>query len=137
MDREQPRDSLDMNPLHGTNGQLMAMAAHRYCLGRRSYIVGACIEWLEAWWGEFDENTRRVIVRDTVEALQDHEAGDDTDFAAWKAFAERIWARDDFTDFSCAWVKGAVAHRKREWPLEESTPDSHGDDDEGCGSSHR
>ena len=30
-----------------TNDQLMAMAAHRYCLGRRSYIVGACIEWIQ------------------------------------------------------------------------------------------
>lgn len=112
--------SLPHNPLHGTNGQLMVMAAHRYSLGRRSYIVGACIEWLEQWWGEFDENTRRVIMRDTVEALQDDLAGDACDFADWKAFAERIWTRDDFTENSRAWVKNAVAYRKREWPLRDS-----------------
>ena len=56
-------------PLSGTDGQLMVMAAHRYCLGRHSYIVPSCIEWMEAYWGLFEQNTRHVIVRDTVDHL--------------------------------------------------------------------
>ena len=32
------------------NDQLMAMAAVRYCLGRSSYIVGACVEWVRENW---------------------------------------------------------------------------------------
>lgn len=47
------------------------MAAHRYCLGRQSYIVGACIEWLKGNWDKFDDSTRNVLVRDTLEALMD------------------------------------------------------------------
>jgi hypothetical protein len=30
----------------------LAVAAHNYCLGRQTYIVGACIEWLLANWSK-------------------------------------------------------------------------------------
>ena len=103
------------NPLSGTNGQLMVMAAHRYCLGRQSYIVPACITWLRSWWDDFGLGTKRVIVRDTVEALQDGYAGSEYDAGEWKRFA--VWAYEQMDEESRAWCKSAVAHREKEWPL--------------------
>lgn len=102
--------------LEGTNGQLMVMAAHRYCLGRQTYIVGSCIEWLRLWWPKFDRNTRNVIVRDTVEALQDNCAGSECDARDWKAFAE--WAWDQMGTEDKVWCKQAVGWRDKEWPLD-------------------
>lgn len=99
------------SPLDGINGQLMVIAAHRYCLGRSSYIVGSCIEWIQRWWPEFDDNTRRVIVRDTTEALQDGER-----IPAWKRLAEWMWRELD--DKQRAWVYDALAHRDKPWPLD-------------------
>lgn len=103
------------NPLTGTDGQLMVMAAHRYCLGRQSYIVGACIDWLRLWWGEFERNTKNVIIRDTIEALQDKSAGSDYDHKMWKEFTQWAWEQTD--ESSRLWCKQAVAHRNKPWPL--------------------
>lgn len=105
------------NPLEGTDGQLMVIAAHRYCLGRQSYIVGSCVEWLRAWWGDCDRTTRHVIMRDTIEALQDGNAGGSMDIREWKWFAE--WAWDHMDDAGRRWVKQAVAHREKPWPLKD------------------
>ena len=44
--------------------ELMVMAAFRYCLGSRTYIVGACADWLIDIWPMLSENTRSVIRRD-------------------------------------------------------------------------
>lgn len=54
---------------------LMVMAAFRYCLGRRTYIVGACVDFLKANWQHLDHRTREVIERDLrEEVLRDDEA---------------------------------------------------------------
>ena len=56
-------------------GELMAMAAVRYCLGRRSYIVSDCVDWLFDNWNKFGENTRNLIKRDIEEEIKrDEEA---------------------------------------------------------------
>jgi hypothetical protein len=102
------------HPLSDMNGQLMAMSAHRYCLGRQSYIVGACIEWLRQWWPELNENTRSVILRDTIEALQDDNAGSRYDSAEWKTFAE--WGWGQLTDEGKKQAIRAV-NQERPWPL--------------------
>ena len=47
--------------------QIMALAAVRYCLGRRTYIVGDCAEWLIAYWPDFNEHTKAIIQRDLEE----------------------------------------------------------------------
>lgn len=103
------------NPILGTNGQLMVMAAHRYSLGRRSYIVSSCIEWLTDNWKSFDTNTRTVIVRDTVEALMDNMAGSDIDFREWKYFAESKFAQLQPDDQKS--VFESVQHKNKPWPL--------------------
>ena len=103
------------NPLVGLNGQLMVMAAHRYCLGRQTYIVGSCIEWLQEHWSSFTQGTKNVILRDTVEALQDGTAGAEMDVRGWKEFAK--WGYDQIPWEDQMWVKSAVAHKHKPWPL--------------------
>ena len=105
------------NPLEGTNGQLMAMAAHSYCLGRRTYIVTSCVEWLMEWWGMLADTTRNVIMRDTIIALQDNAAGSSFDRDEWVEFAE--WAWDRMNDWDRFWCKSEVAYRGKPWPLKE------------------
>lgn len=103
------------SPLAGTNGQLMVTAAHRYCLGRRTYIVGACVEWMRAHWVEFEDMTRCVMLRDTIEALMDDCAGGACDTVAWIAFAE--WAWLEVLNPERKWVRHALAHKNKPWPI--------------------
>ena len=96
--------------------QLMVTAAHRYCLHRQSYIVGAAIDWLRTYREGFERNTVRVIVRDTVEALQDNAAGSPTiDAPAWRQLAKEFY--DAIPAEDQEWVRNDTAGRKKEWPL--------------------
>ena len=58
-----------MSPLNFGRGDLMATAAVRYCLGRRSYIVGDCADWLIQQWRNIDPRARVIIDRDIREAV--------------------------------------------------------------------
>lgn len=80
---------------------LMALAAVRYCLGRMSYIVGDCTDWLPQAWPNLKPNTKTVIARDIDEAIRrDTEArargdehlplGMDYDRAAWVRM-QHLW----------------------------------------------
>ena len=51
-------------------GDLMATAAVRYCLGRQSYIVGDCCDWLLQVWPRLQESTRKIIARDVEDAIR-------------------------------------------------------------------
>lgn len=54
---------------------LMATAAVRYCLGRSSYIVGDCVDWLIEQQHAIEPAALKIIVRDIREAVQrDEEA---------------------------------------------------------------
>lgn len=56
-------------------GDLMAIAAVRYCLGRQTYIVGDCAAWLIAAWPHISESARKTIRRDVDEEFaRDDEA---------------------------------------------------------------
>ena len=57
-------------PLNFGRGDLMAVAAVRYCLGRMSYIVGDCADWLCNQWPNVEPKMRNVIERDIREAVQ-------------------------------------------------------------------
>ncbi len=111
-----------MNPkpicpwLDNLNGQLMVMAAHRYCLGRQSYIVGAAIDWIREWWSQFSPNTRQVMVRDTVEALMEGQAGSGYDVTAWRELA--TWGYLQLPEQDQKWVKEAVKYKNKPWPLD-------------------
>jgi len=98
------------------NDQLMAMAAHRYCMGRSSYIVSSCLEWLEETWGQFDRNTQRVMVRDTVEALMDDLVGSPSiDRPGWTRFAK--WGFEQLCEEDKDWIRSAVAYKNKDWPI--------------------
>jgi hypothetical protein len=90
----------------------MVTAAHRYCLKRLTGIADACAEWLKRWWSDFDSNTRRSLVKDTVEALQDNAVGLPK---VWHDFGN--WAWDELNEGERKWVKDSVAHRCQPWPL--------------------
>lgn len=68
----------------------MVMAAHRYCLGRRSYIVSDCIGWLLHIWPHVNKNTREIIIRDTKEAIEKECAGMKMDSDEWQAFLDKV-----------------------------------------------
>ncbi len=90
--------------------QLMVTAAHRYCLGRQSYIVGSCIEWIWKHRKNFERNTLRVIVRDTVEAIMDGHAGSALiDVPGWRKLARELFA--ELNEEDQQWVRRDLAHK--------------------------
>ena len=81
--------------------ELMVIAAVRYCLGRMSYIVGDCADWLIIVWPELQESTRKTIQRDVeaeftkddyarLERLEHMPLGMDQDRAQWER-VRRLW----------------------------------------------
>lgn len=106
-----------LSPLEGANGQLMVMAAHRYCLGRQSYIVGAAIEWLTLHWPEFEAGTKQIILRDTISALMDKVTGSDTDHREWLKFAQTHWP--EIGSDSQQAIKSGLAYKQQPWPWKE------------------
>ena len=46
-----------------------AIWATRYCLGRMTYAVGQCVEWLIHVWPNLREDVREIIKRDIEEAF--------------------------------------------------------------------
>ncbi len=98
-------------------GDLMAIAAIRYCLGRQTYIVGDCADWLIAAWPHISESARKTIQRDVEkEFTRDDEArernaahkplGADCDRADWERvralWKEQTWPTDPASPQSCA-----------------------------------
>jgi hypothetical protein len=100
--------------LDGLNDQLMALAAFRYCLGRRSYIVGSCLDWLRDTWEQFEPNTKSVMVRDTIEALMDYNAGDTYDVQGWLHFAQLRMGQ--LTKDQQTWVRQQVSYKNKPFP---------------------
>ena len=80
---------------------LMAVAAFRYCCGRKTYIVSDCADWLIEQWPNIAERARNIIQRDLDEAFkrddeyraegQDYKPlGHDCDRAQWEK-VRRLW----------------------------------------------
>lgn len=117
MAKKTKRIALPTDCLAGTDGQCMVVAAHRYCLGRRTYIVGCAIDWLTRHWDAFEANTQYVIVRDTVAALMDNEAGDACDVKGWTWFAQQHFATLPLRDQTR--LREELQHKRAPWPLPE------------------
>lgn len=49
---------------------LMVIAAFRYCLGRMTYVVGECADWIIEQWPNFSERSKIIIRRELEEAFQ-------------------------------------------------------------------
>lgn len=80
---------------------LMAIAAFRYCLGRQTYIVSYCADWLIEQWPNFSDRARSIIRRELDEAFsQDDEQragesdykrlGHDCDRKEWERVRQAI-----------------------------------------------
>jgi hypothetical protein len=66
----------------------MLLCAMRYCMGRRSYAVRSCCDYLRAHWREIDPRTRATMRRDLDDELRRYRElgatmGDDFDERAW------------------------------------------------------
>lgn len=82
---------------------IMVIAATRYCVGRKTYMVGYCSEWLVRLWPMLSERARIVIQRDMEDAFRrddkaraDGEAdykplGMDMDRAEWEK-VRALWS---------------------------------------------
>ena len=64
-----------------------AICAFRYCLGRMTYIVGDCVDWLCREWPLLSEHARQIIERDLREAIE----SDDRDRASGASFKTLGW----------------------------------------------
>lgn len=62
---------------YGRDG-LMITSAVRYCIGRMTYIVSDCVDWIVANWGEWPDNVKTIIQRDIEEAFQRDDADRDS-----------------------------------------------------------
>ena len=96
------------------NDQLMCTAAHRYCLGRQSYIVGSCQEWLHEHWLQFSSQTQSTMVRDTLEELifAKNAKKQFTHYSdsGWTHTARWMWFGLDLEQRE--WVRDSIAHKK-------------------------
>lgn len=112
MTKTLPRDSLSaagaVQVKHMTTSALpygrdgcMATAAVRYCLGRSTYIVEYCCDWLREAWPTLSESTRTAIACDIEGAFAKDDTcraegrallplGMDMDRAAWERVRE-LW----------------------------------------------
>ena len=62
----------------------MIIGAFRYCLGRMTYIVSDCTEWLIDNKNDIDRCTREIIVKEINDALDRDRAGMDMDRRRWR-----------------------------------------------------
>jgi hypothetical protein len=85
---------------HGRDG-LMITSAIRYCLGRRTYIVSDCCDWIVANWNDWPDNVKAIIRRDIEEAFTrdrlwqgESLLGDDRDKRAWEK-VKALWGNNN------------------------------------------
>jgi hypothetical protein len=91
---------MDFDKTYGRSG-LMIIAAVRYCIGRRTYIVSDCADWILANWGDWPENVKTIIQRDLENeferAAQNPDwkpLGDDCDKREWEK-VRALWRNND------------------------------------------
>ena len=70
--------------------QLMVLCALRYCLGRSSYIVADCIEFLKAHFDAFDSDIQDLVKKEVEEFLEENTHVSVLDRNEWKAFLEYV-----------------------------------------------
>ena len=83
----------------------MAIAAVRYCLGRQTYIVSDCRDWLIEQWPNIKPSARAVIQRDIEESF----ARDDESREAGNSYRPlgMDWDREDWEKVRGLWAGNA------------------------------
>ncbi len=83
-------------------GDLMALCAVRYCIGRMTYVVSDCCEWLCDVWPYLSDRVQKLIIREVEDSFaKDDEAradkheylplGHDCDRAQWEK-VRKLWS---------------------------------------------
>lgn len=62
----------------------LLLCTFRYALGRRTYIVNECCEWLTEYWDIIPEGWREQIHSDIRHAIEHDMAGDKCDVESWR-----------------------------------------------------
>lgn len=75
----------------------LVLCAFRYCLGRRTYIVSTCVDFLFDYWTELDKNTQKLITDEIREALEKGQAGDECDVERWQLLLDDIDGKYEMT----------------------------------------
>lgn len=75
--------------------QSLAIQSFRYCLGRMTYVVNDCDEFIRKYWQDFSPATRFNIQSGLQIALKDHESGlqkigMQCDYETWKGLYDWI-----------------------------------------------
>lgn len=112
LSREFPCGGINPNKLMNIDfkeldNSLMVMAAHRYSMGRHSYIVHTAISYLKKVWDELDPGTQDIILRDTVEYLMEYKPTESY-YNDWHIFAQEKFVtigadRQLFIDRQTSW----------------------------------
>lgn len=76
--------------LETSDDQLMMFAAFRYCLGRRTYIVSTCVEWIRQHWDQIEPTSQMQIGDEIRDAINNGYAGMGMDVADWELLLERV-----------------------------------------------
>lgn len=89
-------------------GQFVVIATFRYCLGRQTYIVQECADWLLLHWPVIEQPVRNLIQRELERAFEQDDkarAGDaqgykplgwDCDREQWER-VRSLWANAELT----------------------------------------
>ena len=101
--------------LENSDDQLMVQAAVGYCLGRATYIVPVCCDWLTAIWPQVESTARQIICRDIIVAIQTDRAGHEMDVERWVKFLKRA----EITGSEWERIRQSVAYTGKPWPLED------------------
>lgn len=62
----------------------LLLCSFRYSLGRMTYIVSDCVEWLTRYWNLLPSGWKRQIHDDIRKAIEQGRAGHDCDLAQWR-----------------------------------------------------
>lgn len=71
-----------------TETDTMIFYAFRYCLGRQTYAVGRCAEYLKTNWSRLAESTREGIKKEILYAFDKGRYGSELDREQWASVLE-------------------------------------------------
>jgi hypothetical protein len=61
----------------------MLLCAFRYALGRQTYIVSECCDWLKLYWVKMPEGWQKQIHDDILHAIEKGYVGHQCDINSW------------------------------------------------------
>jgi hypothetical protein len=96
--------------LENLNDEIMVTCALRYCLGRQSYVVSSCTEFIKQVWDQLPKSSQGVIVRDILEAFDEGKVGMNMDADVWRSLVR--WCFNNLDNEIQDWLFRALAHRE-------------------------